>query len=68
VPRKGGRTSQEVNLPMTKTKRGKRMTRGMWKLEPKTGRARGFTGSLMGTFNFGTRRIAVFNVPKRFKG
>jgi len=44
------------------------MTKGMWKLEPKTGRARGFTGSLMGTFNFGSRRIAVFNVPKRFKG
>jgi hypothetical protein len=52
---------------MAKKKRGKRMTKGAWKLEPKSGEQREFAGALMGTFNFGKKRIAVFSVPKRFK-
>jgi len=51
---------------MAKVRPGKRMTKGLWELKPKQGRERHFSGALMGTFNFGKKRIAVFSVPKRF--
>jgi hypothetical protein len=54
-------------MATTKKKPGKRMTKGTWKLEPKSGKPRVFSGALMGTFNFGKKRIAVFSCPKRFK-
>ena len=49
-------------------RRGKKMTKGAgWKLVATVGRKREFKGTLLGTFNFGTRRLALFNVPKRMK-
>jgi hypothetical protein len=52
---------------MAKTRRGEKMTRtGSWKLTPKKGRKRDFTGTLLKTFNLGKRRLAIFSVPKRF--
>ncbi len=49
------------------TKLGKKMTRtGGWTLKPKKGRERKFSGTLLKTFNFGNKRLAIFSVPKRF--
>jgi hypothetical protein len=51
----------------TKPRRGKRMTRtGKWDLQPKRGRKRSFPATLLKTFNFGKRRLAIFSVPKGF--
>lgn len=48
-------------------RRGKRMTKtGRWKLETKRGRKRSFSGTLLKTFNFGKKRLAIFSVPKGF--
>ena len=47
--------------------RGKHMTRtGSWVLAPKKGRKRSFIGTLLKTINLGSKRIAIFSVPKRF--
>jgi len=52
---------------MTKTKRGVKMTKtGRYLLKPKRGRAREFSGTLLQTFNFGRKRLAIFSVPKGF--
>jgi hypothetical protein len=54
-------------MAMTKTEAGKKMTRtGNWTLKPKKGRERQFSGTLLQTFNFGKKRLAIFSVPKRF--
>jgi hypothetical protein len=46
--------------------RGIRMTKGSsWRLRPTKGKEREFAGTLLGTFNMGTKRIAVFSVPNR---
>ena len=51
-----------------KARKGKRMTRkGKWDLNPRSGLKRTFSGTLLGTFNLGPKRIAVFTVPKGFK-
>ncbi len=53
------------NRARVKARRGERMTKGAgWKLEAKRGRRRYFPGTLLATFNFGNKRIAVFSVPK----
>lgn len=50
-----------------KVRRGKRMTKGGgWHLETTKGRKRRFIGKLLGTHNLGSKRIAIFSVPKRF--
>lgn len=47
------------------TRKGKRMTGGRgWRLLTPKGRV--FKGTLLGTMNFGRRRLAIFSVPKRF--
>ena len=52
---------------MAKAKRGAKMTKtGPWTLKPKKGRDREFSGTLLKTFNFGNKRLAIFSVPKRF--
>lgn len=49
-----------------KTRRGKKMTKGAgWKLVATRGRNREFRGTLLKTFNFGSKRLAIFSVPKR---
>jgi hypothetical protein len=50
-----------------KVKAGKRMTKtGRWKLTPKRGRQREFSGTLLRCINIGKSRIAIFSVPKKF--
>ena len=50
-----------------RVKRGKHMTKtGAWALRPKKGRKREFVGTLLTTINHGSKRIAIFSVPKRF--
>ena len=51
-----------------KARRGKKMTRGAgWLLVATSGRKREFKGTLLKTINFGTKRLAIFSVPKRMK-
>lgn len=46
-------------------KKGERMTGGNgWRLVTTKGRKRVFRGTLLQTFNFGNKRIAIFSVPK----
>jgi hypothetical protein len=52
---------------MATTKKGKRLTKGIWVLVPKGGKARKFSGALLNTINLGSKRIAIFSIPKRFK-
>ena len=52
--------------PTLKLRRGKKMTKGSgWKLEATSGRKRVFKGTLLKTINFGSKRLAIFSVPKR---
>jgi hypothetical protein len=47
-----------------KARRGKRMTHGKgWRLMKMRGE-QVFIGTLLGTMNFGSKRIAIFSVPK----
>jgi len=49
-----------------KAKRGERMTPGRgWRLMKSRG-DQVFIATLLGTMNFGSKRIAIFNVPKKF--
>lgn len=49
-------------------RRGKKMTKGSgWKLVATSGRKREFKGTLLATINHGSKRLAIFNVPKRMK-
>jgi len=48
-----------------KARRGERMTGGKgWRLATVKGRKRVFVGTLLQTFNFGNKRLAIFSVPK----
>jgi hypothetical protein len=46
-------------------KRGKVMKAKRWTLTPNTRRQRAFQAILLATINTGTKRIAIFSVPKR---
>ncbi len=64
---RGGKPSManHIRILGQKVRKGGRMTMGTgWKLVMEKGRERGFSGTLLATFNLGRRRIAVFNVPK----
>jgi hypothetical protein len=51
-----------ITIKGQKAKRGERMRSGKgWRLAK--GR-RVFVGTLLGTFNLGSKRIAIFSVPK----
>lgn len=53
-------------LRTKKLRRGKKMTKGSgWDLIATGGRKRRFKGTLLKTFNFGKKRLAIFSVPKR---
>ncbi len=52
---------------MASLRRGKKMTKtGNWLLATKKGRKRQFSATLLKTLNFGSKRFAIFSVPKRF--
>jgi hypothetical protein len=45
--------------------KGTKMTKGKgWQLVATSGRKRVFVGTLLETINIGTKRIAIFSVPK----
>jgi hypothetical protein len=55
----------EITIKGQKAKRGERMTGGSgWRLATTKGRKRVFVGTLLYTYNFGKKRIAIFSVPK----
>jgi hypothetical protein len=55
----------EITIRGQRAKRGERMTKGQgWRLATIRGRKRVFVGTLLKTFNFGSKRLAVFSVPK----
>jgi hypothetical protein len=48
-----------------RAKRGERMTRGKgWRLIATKGKRRVFVGTLLETINLGSKRLAIFSVPK----
>ena len=55
----------DITIKGHKAKKGERMTKGNgWRLATTKGRKRVFVGTLLETINLGSRRIAIFNVPK----
>ena len=55
----------EIIIKGQKAKDGERMTKGTgWRLATVKGRKRVFVGTLIETFNFGSKRLAIFSVPK----
>ncbi len=61
----GKALTRALNAQGVRAVKGERMTRGQgWRLVTTRGRKRVFVGTLLQTFNFGNRRIAIFSVPK----
>ena len=57
--------ASEITIKGQKAKVGERMTGGSgWRLATTKGKKRVFVASLMKTFNFGNKRLALFSVPK----
>lgn len=57
--------ANELTILGKKAKRGERMTKGTgWRLATVRGRKRVFVATLLYTANFGSKRIAIFSVPK----
>lgn len=57
--------ASKITIKGKKPKKGKRLTKGTrWRIAAVTGRKRVFVGTLLQTFNFGTKRLAIFSVPK----
>ncbi len=57
--------ANEITIHGKKAKKGVRMTKGTrWRLAAVTGRERAFIGTLIATINVGTKRLAIFSVPK----
>jgi hypothetical protein len=55
----------EIRIKGQKARKGERMTKGTgWRLAIVKGRKRVFVGTLVHTMNFGSKRIAIFSVPK----
>ena len=67
LPREGGWSwVGEITIRGKRTRKGDRMTKGNgWRLLATKRRKRVFAGTLIWTFNFGEKRLAVFNLPKR---
>ena len=57
--------ASEIIIQGKKAKKGERMTGGTgWRLARVKGKKLVFAGTLLQTFNFGTRRLAIFSVLK----
>jgi hypothetical protein len=55
----------DITIKGTKAPRGAKMTKGnCWRLAATKGKKRVFVATLLQTFNFGNKRIAIFSVPK----
>ncbi len=53
-----------ITIKGQRAKKGERMTGSGWHLATTKGRKRVFRAKLLSTHNLGTKRIAVFSVPK----
>ena len=54
-----------ITIHGNKARRGERMTKGKgWRLATVQGRKRVFVGTLLSTHNLGSKRVAIFSVPK----
>ena len=57
--------ANEITIHGKRAKKGIRMTKGTrWRLAAVTGKERAFIGTLLTTINMGSKRIAIFSVPK----
>ncbi len=57
--------TSEITIRGKKAKKGQRMTKGMeWRLARVCGKNLVFVGTLLETINMGSKRIAIFSVPK----
>ena len=55
----------DITIKGKKAKKGERMTGGNgWRLATTKGKKRVFVGTLLKTINMGSKRIAIFSVPK----
>ena len=55
----------KITIKGKKPRKGKHLTKGTrWRLAAVTGRKRVFVATLLHTFNFGKKRLAIFSVPK----
>lgn len=55
----------DISIKGKKTPKGKKMTKGTrWRLVATTGRKRVFVATLLDTINIGSKRLAIFSVPK----
>ena len=55
----------EIIVHGVKAKKGERMTKGQgWRLAAVKGKKRVFVATLLSRLNLGSRRIAIFSVPK----
>ena len=55
----------EISIKGKKAPKGEKMTKGKgWRLAATTGRKRVFVATLLQTINMGSKRIAIFSVPK----
>jgi hypothetical protein len=55
----------DITIKGKKAKPGERMTAGAgWRLATTKGKKRVFAGTLLHTYNFGAKRLAIFSVPK----
>jgi hypothetical protein len=57
--------ANHINGMGQKARKGEKMTKGKgWKLAMEKGRKRVFHGTLLETINMGSKRLAIFSVPK----
>jgi len=57
--------ASEITIHGKRPRRGEKMTKGTgWRLATTRGRKRVFVGTLLETINMGSKRIAIFSVPK----
>ncbi len=55
----------KIAIKGSRPKKGKRLTKGTrWRIAAVTGRERVFVATLLHSFNFGGKRLAIFSVPK----
>jgi hypothetical protein len=57
--------ASEITIKGKKPRKGEKMTKGTgWRLAVVRGRKRVFVATLLETINMGSKRIAIFSVPK----
>ena len=57
--------ASKITIKGKKSRKGEKMTKGTgWRLAVVRGRKRVFVATLLETINMGSKRIAIFSVPK----